>query len=190
VLEPPLADEALRRASISCRVAHRSCRCIGGDLLVQALGACAIRFLCCGPCSVGPARRPDGRNGLVEPGAPSTMRNSGRRKPRLMRSSARCASLGALTPMLLDREQHLLAVLAYAKDDKERDGSRFAVEPHGTTVPSRMRRTIGSSASERAVHVSSRSSPCARPGSPYPCRRAAKQGASARRTRRVLVPAR
>jgi hypothetical protein len=32
-------------------------------------------------------------------------------------------------PLILDREQHLLAVLAYAKDNKERDGSRFAVEP-------------------------------------------------------------
>src|ERR1700751_3776670 len=40
------------------------------------------------------------------------------------------AGLGGLAAHALDREQHLLAVLAYAKDDKERDGSRFAVEPH------------------------------------------------------------
>ena len=35
--------------------------------------------------------------------------------------------LGALAAHALDREQHLLAVLAHAKDDKERDSSRFAV---------------------------------------------------------------
>ena len=30
----------------------------------------------------------------------------------------------------LDREHHLLAVFAHADDDEERDGGRFAVEPH------------------------------------------------------------
>src|SRR6202040_152473 len=66
---------------------------------------------------------------LSSPGAPSTMRNSGRRKPRLMRSSRTMRQASVLSPPI-DREQHLLAVLAYAKDDKERDESRFAVEPH------------------------------------------------------------
>ena len=68
---------------------------------------------------------------LSSPGAPSTMRNSGRRKPRLMESPRMVRQASALLAAhALDREQHLLAVLAYAKDDKERDGSRFAVEPH------------------------------------------------------------
>ena len=39
-------------------------------------------------------------------------------------------SLGALATHALDREHHLLAVLAYADDDEERDRGRFAVEPH------------------------------------------------------------
>ena len=38
--------------------------------------------------------------------------------------------LGALATHALDREHHLLDVLAYADDDEQRDGGRFAVEPH------------------------------------------------------------
>src|SRR5271163_1015913 len=59
------------------------------------------------------------------------MRNSGRRNPRLMRSSRDGApSFGALATHALDRKHYLLAVPTYADDDEERDGSRFAVEPH------------------------------------------------------------
>src|SRR5436189_156231 len=39
-------------------------------------------------------------------------------------------SLGALAAHALDREQHLLAVLAHAENDQQRDGGRLAVEPH------------------------------------------------------------
>ncbi len=38
--------------------------------------------------------------------------------------------LGALATHALDREQHLLAVRAHAEDNEQRDGGRFAVEPH------------------------------------------------------------
>jgi hypothetical protein len=41
----------------------------------------------------------------------------------------RAPGLGALPAHALDREEHLLAVRAYAEDDKERDRSRLAVEP-------------------------------------------------------------
>ena len=48
-----------------------------------------------------------------------------------MRSSrTRAPGLGALAAHALDREQHLLAVLAHADDDEQRDRGRFAVEPH------------------------------------------------------------
>ncbi len=48
-----------------------------------------------------------------------------------MRSSSTAApGLGALAAHALDREQHLLAVGAHAEDDQQRDGGRFAVEPH------------------------------------------------------------
>ena len=48
-----------------------------------------------------------------------------------MRSSRTAApGLGALAAHALDREQHLLAVLAHADDDEQRDGGGLAVEPH------------------------------------------------------------
>ena len=61
---------------------------------------------------------------------------------------------------ILDRQKNLLAVLPDAERDEQREGRRFPVEPHGPTVPSRINRTIGSSASERAI-PSIRPLPCA-----------------------------
>src|ERR1700733_1599848 len=43
--------------------------------------------------------------------------------------------LGALATHALDRQHHLLAVLAYADDDEQRDGSRLAVKPHAHHSP-------------------------------------------------------
>ena len=80
---------------------------------------------------------------------------------------------------------------ARTEDDEQRDGSRLAVEPRAHHMPSRMSRTIGSSASEQVFQASQSlftlrqvrltvSLPTAPPN----------RAASARRTRRVLVPAR
>ena len=71
------------------------------------------------------------------PVAPSTIRNSGWRSPRLTRSSrtARQASAG-LAAHVLDREQHLLAVLAHAEHDQQRR-SRWPcgrADPHHRAV--------------------------------------------------------
>ena len=46
------------------------------------------------------------------------------------RSLVRSTSLGAFAAHALDREQNFLPVGTYAKDDEQRDHSRFAVEPH------------------------------------------------------------
>src|SRR6266508_1443461 len=64
-------------------------------------------------------RRPDACDGrrLVIP----------TRKPLIFEEIASWAVRSAFA---LDREHHLLAVLAYADDDEERDRGRFAVEPH------------------------------------------------------------
>ena len=66
------------------------------------------------------------------PGAPSTMRNSGRRRSALdHRSSSTVRQASVLAPpRRLHREQHFLAVGPHADNDKQRDRGRFAVEPH------------------------------------------------------------
>src|SRR5207247_10264783 len=99
--------------------------------------------------------------------------------------------VAALPTHALDRQQYLLAIRAHADDDQQRDCGRLAVEPHvHPPVPSRMSRTIGSAASERAFQASQSaftlrqtrltvSLPTAPPNSAF----------KARRTRRVLVPA-
>src|SRR5215831_10455859 len=62
--------------------------------------------------------------------------------------------LGALAAHLPDRQQHFLTVLAHPDDDEQRDGSGLRSSRTRTTVPSRISRTIGSSASEREFHAS------------------------------------
>ena len=140
----------------------------------------------------------DGRWPCPSPGAPSTDEELGRSQAALDENSSEdgAPGLGALAAHALDREQHLLAVLAHAKDDKEPEtASRFAVEPHAAPLcPSRMSPPRSrSSASERpAFHASPvglhlapdsahRSLPTAPPN---------REALRARRTRRVLVPAR
>src|SRR5271167_5183505 len=74
---------------------------------------------------------PDGGDGLVEPGCAVDDEELGPPQPALDEIvEDGTPGLGALTTHALDREHHLLAVLAYADDDEERDGGRFAVEPH------------------------------------------------------------
>src|SRR5271157_2916276 len=74
---------------------------------------------------------PDGGDGLVEPGCAVDDEELGPPQPALDEIVEHGApGLGTLTAHALDREHHLLAVLAYADDDEERDGGRFAVEPH------------------------------------------------------------
>src|SRR4029453_17955952 len=67
---------------------------------------------------------------VSRPRAPSTIRNSGRWRPRLMRSSRTARQASVLSPpMFLTCEQHLLAVRAHADDDKQRDRRSLAIEP-------------------------------------------------------------
>ena len=58
---------------------------------------------------------PDDGDGLVEPRRAVDDEELGRRKPRSMRSSRTVRQASVLSPPSSDREQHLLAVLAYAK---------------------------------------------------------------------------
>jgi len=132
VLELPLADEGLaadfdllpRR-----RIDHVAV--VGSDLLVQALRRVRQKV----PVLVDRAALdrhavPDGRDGLVEPRRAVDDEELGPSQAALEEIVEHGApSLGA-PAHALDCEQHLLAVLAYAQDHKERDGSCFAVEPH------------------------------------------------------------
>ena len=92
----------------------------------------------------------------------------------------------------LDHEQHLLAVGAHAKRHEQQQIEVALLSSRTrATVPSRISRTIGSSASERAFQASQ---------SPFVLRQTrlttslptgpANTAFNARRTRRVLVPAR
>ena len=61
---------------------------------------------------------PDGASASSSPGAPSTIRNCGRRRPRAMRSSRTIRQASVVSPpMSFDGEQHLMAVLAHPDDD-------------------------------------------------------------------------
>src|SRR5258708_10276902 len=125
---------------------------------------------------------------LASPGAPSTMRNWGRRSSRLMRSSRTVRQAPVLSPPML-----LIASTTFWPSSRTpmttRSEIEVALRSSRTRVPSRMSRTIGSSANERVFHASQSfftlrqvrltvSLPTAPPN----------RAASARRTRRVLVP--
>src|SRR5215207_5251482 len=120
------------------------------------------------------------------------MRNSGRCSPRRMRSSSTLRQASALSPPML-----LIASSTFWPSSRTPRTTRSEMEVAlrssrtRTTVPSRINRTIGSSASERAFQASQSvftlrqvrltvSLPTVPPN----------KAPSARRTRRVLVPAR
>jgi hypothetical protein len=115
-------------------------------------------------------------------GAASTIRNSGRRRSRWIRSS-RPPGLGALATHGLDDEQDLLADRAHSDDDERRDGSGFAGEPHPAP---RCHRELGARSAPPSANGHSRdpsrSSPCAKPGSPCPCLPWRRTRSGARRT--------
>src|SRR6202040_3277904 len=74
---------------------------------------------------------PDGGDGLVEPRRAIDDEEFRTPQPAIDEVSKDSApGLGALAAHALDREQHLLAVLAHAENDQQRDGGRLAVEPH------------------------------------------------------------
>src|SRR4029434_8230445 len=74
---------------------------------------------------------PDGGDGLVEPRRAIDNEELGTPEPALDETVEDSApGFGALAAHALDREQHLLAVLAHAEDNEERDRGRLAVEPH------------------------------------------------------------
>ena len=121
------------------------------------------------------------------PGAPSTMRNSGRRRPRLIRSSSTVRQASVLSPPMLLIASSTFSLLPARRAPEQRDRGPFPVQPTRTTAPSN-EPTIGSSVSERVFQASQSvftlrdtrltvSLPTAPPNS----------AASARRTRRVLV---
>src|SRR6202035_4413787 len=102
----------------------------------------------------------------------------------------RAPGFRAFSAHALDREQHLLAVRTHADDASSEIDVAFRSSRTRTTVPSRISRTIGSSASGRVFQASqslftfrqtrlTTSLPIPSANSPF----------SARRTRRVLVPA-
>ena len=94
---------------------------------------------------------PNGGDGLVESRCAVDDEECGPPQPALDEIVDDAApSLGALAAHALDREQHLLAVVAYAEDDEQ---LALRSSRTRTTVPSRMSRTIGSSASERAFQA-------------------------------------
>jgi hypothetical protein len=97
----------------------------------------------------------------------------------------------ALAAHVLDRQQHLLAIGADAEDDQEGDAGGLPVEPDADDLPSRISRKIGLAARSRPFQASqslltlrqvrlTTSLPTA----------LLKSAIRARRTRRVLVPAR
>jgi hypothetical protein len=103
----------------------------------------------------------------------------------------RAPGLGALAAHALDREQHLLAVGAHADDDQQRDRGRLAVEPHAhhrAVEDQPHDRLLGQRAGVPgipvALHLAPDPADVSLPTAPP------NSAASARRTRRVLVPAR
>ena len=68
---------------------------------------------------------------LLEPRRAIDDEELGRRRARADEIvEYRAPGLGALAAHALDRQQHLLAVLAHTEHDQERDRGRLAVEPH------------------------------------------------------------
>jgi len=122
----------------------------------------------------------------------ATIRNSGLRSLRLMRSSrtARHAWLVS-PPMFLAANSTFWPSSRTPSTTRSTIAVAFRSSRTRTTVPSRIRRMIGSSANERAFQASQ---------SPFTFRHTRltvslltappKTAESARRTRRVLVPAR
>ena len=90
VLEPPLADESL---AAHCDVFRRGrvdhVGIVGADFLMHALRRVReqIAMLVNGAALYQCAVPNDGNRAFSSPGAPSTIRNSGRRRPRPIRSS-------------------------------------------------------------------------------------------------------
>ncbi len=88
-------------------------------------------------------------------------------------------------------QEQLLPVAAHAENDQRRDVRRLAIQPHRTTVPSRIRRTTSPparwrrfQASQSALTLRQVQLTTSLPTAPR------NRAASARLTRRVLVPAR
>ena len=115
------------------------------------------------------------------------MRNSGRRRPRLIEIVEDGApGLGALAAHALDREQHLLAVLAHAEDDEQRDRGRLAVEPdphHGAVEDQPHDRLLGERAGVPGL-------PVALHLPPYPAHRVLADRAAEQGCERAADPAR
>ena len=126
------------------------------------------------------------------PGAPSTTTSSGLGNPRRTRSSSSARQAASLSPPmdLIASSTFWPSARTPSATSSETEVA-FLSSRTRATVPSRINRTIGSSASERPFQASQ---------SPFTLRQVrlttslptgpANAAASARRTRRVLVPER
>jgi len=96
---------------------------------------------------------PDGASASSSPGAPSTIRNCGRRRPRAMRSSRTIRQASVVSPPM-----SLTASSTFWQSSRTPMTTRSEIDValrssrNRTTVPSRISRTIGSLCSERAFH--------------------------------------
>ena len=175
-----LRRNALRRPPLPGRVGVDHVGVIGGDLLVELLGGVGQEIA----MLVNRAaldRHAFQRTAIAfsSPGAPATMTNLGRRKPR-----ATSRPGGRARPR---------AFAAHARDasstfwpSRERQGPPAprrrspSVEPHADHGAVEDEPDDGSPARIGLSTRPSRSSPCARPGSPHPCRSRRRTGRRAR----------
>jgi hypothetical protein len=168
--QPPPADEGLTAGlDFFGRGGVDHVGVIGGDLVVQALGRVREEV----PVLMTPLNRhavPDRGDCLSSPGAPSTMRKAGGRRARSTRSSrtARQASVVS-PPMLLSANNTFWPSSRTPMTTSNDIEVALRSSRTRTTVPSRISRTIGSSASERAFQAS-QSAFTFRHGSSCPCR--------------------
>src|SRR5947208_9128470 len=194
MLEPPLADEGLARGlDLLAGLCRDHVGVVGGDLLMEPFGCVRQQV----PVLVDRATLhrhaiPHRGDGLVEPRRAvddEELRIPQAALDEIVENGA--PSLGALAAHALDGEKHLLAVVTHAKDDQQRDRGRFAIEPyphHRAVEDEADDWLLGQRAAFQASqslftlrHVRlTVSLPTVPPNS----------AASARRTRRVLVPAR
>ena len=123
---------------------------------------------------------PHGGDRALEPRRAIDDEELGPPLPRRMRSSSTARQASALSPpMALTASSTFWPSVRTPTATK----SEIAVALRSSRthpVPSRISRTIGSSASARAFQASLRSSPCARRGSPCPCRPRRRTGRRAR----------
>src|SRR5262249_43330562 len=155
--EPPFADEGTATHLDFCsRGGVDHVVVVGRDLLMQALGCMNEQVaVLVNRAALGRHVAPEGGQCLLQPVPPSTIRNSGLRSPRLTRSS-RTARHAALVspPMFLAANSTFWPSSRTPSTTRSTIAVAFRSSRTRTTVPSRIRRMIGSAANERAFQAS------------------------------------